>query len=282
MRLIRNAAPLALALPLLLLPAADLAHAQPVIDAALSDAQIINKKSCAILKVNFNIRIRYASHFPIDRGEELRIVVNAIDRDQAIALQLLKREAVRAPASPLVGIKAIDFETRQASGSALRIQFDRPVAYQVAPGPDVQSIVVAIAGPGPSPPCKPEFGAAIGGVAVDHGSPAGGKISEADLRAAAAATDEARAALKTGNFSSAIALLTKVVKLPENEYSPEAHELMGLARQRRGQAAAARAEYETYLARYPHAEGAERVRQRLDAIITAGGGCRGADRKGVV
>jgi len=271
MRLIRNAAPLALALPLLLLPAADLAHAQPVIDAALSDAQIINKKSCAILKVNFNIRIRYASHFPVDRGEELRIAVNAIDRDQAIALQLLKREAVRAPASPLVNIKAIDFETRQASGSALRIQFDRPVAYQVAPGPDVQSIVVAIAGPGPASACKPDFpgGPAAGGVV---GGPAGGRISEADLRAAAAATDEARAALKTGNFSGAIALLTKVVKLPENEYSPEAHELMGLARQRSGQVAAARAEYETYLARYPQAEGAERVRQRLDAIVTASGG----------
>jgi hypothetical protein len=274
MRLIRHRAPLLLALPLALLPATDLARAQPVIDAALSDAQIINKKGCAILKVNFNIRIRYASHFPVDRGEELRITVNAIDRDQAIALQLLKREAVRAPASPLVGIKAIDFETRQAAGSALRIQFDRPVAYQVAPGPDVQSIVVAIAGPGPSSACKPEFpgGATTGGVVVDHGNPAGGKISEADLRIAAASMDEARAALKTGNFSGAIARLSKVVKLPENEYSPEAHELLGLARQRSGEVAAARAEYETYLSRYPHAEGAERVRQRLDAIIAASGG----------
>jgi tetratricopeptide (TPR) repeat protein len=260
-------------------PEPDAALAQPVLDRALSDAQLVTKKGCAILKVNFNIRIRYASHFPLDRGEELRISINPIDRDQAIALQLLKREAVRPPDSQLVGIKAIDFETRQANGSALRIQFDRPVAYQVAQSADVQSIVVAIAGANPSPACKPEYpGAANSGgfaapaaAAGRPGDNAKGKLSETDLRSAAAAMDEARAALKTGNFNGAIQLLTKVVKLPENEYSAEAHELLGLARQRSGQVAAARAEYESYLSRYPNREGSERVRQRLDAIITASG-----------
>jgi tetratricopeptide (TPR) repeat protein len=260
-------------------PEPDAALAQPVLDRALSDAQLVTKKGCAILKVNFNIRIRYASHFPLDRGEELRISINPIDRDQAIALQLLKREAVRPPDSQLVGIKAIDFETRQANGSALRIQFDRPVAYQVAQSADVQSIVVAIAGANPSPACKPEYpGAANSGgfaapaaAAGRPGDNAKGKLSETDLRSAAAAMDEARAALKTGNFNGAIQLLTKVVKLPENEHSAEAHELLGLARQRSGQVAAARAEYESYLSRYPNREGSERVRQRLDAIITASG-----------
>jgi len=254
----------------------ELALAQPVLDLALSDAQLVARKGCEILKVNFNIRVRYASHFPLDRGEDLRISINPIDRDQAIALQLLKREAVRPPDSKLVGIKAIDFETRQASGSVLRIQFDRPVAYQVAQSADVQSIVVAIAGANPSAACKPEFPADATGIrgAVPAGRPGdspSGKISEADLRSAGAAMDEARAALKTSNFNGAIQLLTKVIKLPENEYSAEAHELLGLARQRSGQMAAARSEYETYLSRYPNREGAERVRQRLDAIVTAGG-----------
>jgi tetratricopeptide (TPR) repeat protein len=258
---------------------ADLARAQPVLDLALSDAQAVARKGCAILKVNFNIRIRYASHFPLDRGEELRISINPIDRDQAIALQLLKREAVRPPDSKLVGIKAIDFETRQANGSVLRILFDRPVAYQVAQSADVQSIVVAIAGVNPSAACKPEYpGDAPGYHGAVPGAAAGrpadnppGKISEADLRSAAAAMDEARAAIKTGNFDGAIRLLGKVIKLPENEYSAEAHELMGLARQRSGQIAAARSEYESYLSRYPNHEGNERVRQRLEAIITANG-----------
>jgi tetratricopeptide (TPR) repeat protein len=243
------------------------ARAQPVLDLALSDAEIVSRKSCEILKVNFNIRIRYASHFPLDRGEELRISINPIDRDQAIALQLLKREAVRPPDSKLVGIKAIDFETRQASGSVLRIQFDRPVAYQVAQSADVQSIVIAIAGANPSAACKPQFpaeSAPLRGVAA-------GKLSDAELRAAAAAMDEARAALKAGNLNGAIALLSRVLKLAENEYSAEALELTGLARQRSGQIAAAKSEYESYLSRYPNRDGSERVRQRLDAILTASG-----------
>src|SRR5581483_11065613 len=49
------------------------ASAEPVVDQALADAQMVVQKGCAILKVNFNIRIRYASHFPLERGDELRI-----------------------------------------------------------------------------------------------------------------------------------------------------------------------------------------------------------------
>ena len=66
------------------------ASAQPVVDQALSDAQVAVEKGCTILKVTFNIRIRYASHFPLDRGDELRITVNPIDRNQAAALATLR------------------------------------------------------------------------------------------------------------------------------------------------------------------------------------------------
>ncbi len=94
-------------------------------------------------------------------------------------------------------------------------------------------------------------------------------ISDADLRAAAAAMDEGRAALKRGNFRDAIALFTKVTRLPENQYSEEAHELLGFALQKNGQTAEARAEWEECLRRYPGGEGSERVKQRLAGLVTA-------------
>lgn len=280
---------LAFALPCLTVLGADVAFGQPVLDLVLSDTQLVTQKGCAILKVNFNIRIRYAHHFPLDGGNELRVTVNPVDRDQLIALQMKKREAVRAPDNKLAAIKAIDFETRQGSGSVLRIQFEHPVAYRVAQSSDVQSIIVAISGPNPSAACKPEFPSAAGGVRTavvpDRPPPrvptagverpkqrAAGKISDTDLRSAAAAMDEARAALKKNNLDSAIGLLTKVLKYPENEYSAEAQELLGLARQRNSQLAAATAEYEDYLRRYPTGEASERVRQRLAGIATASGG----------
>jgi hypothetical protein len=264
------------------------ATAQPVLDAVLSDTQLVSRPGCAIVQVNFNVRIRYAHHFPIDHGSELAITVNAIDRDQLIAMQMRprRREAVRAPKSPLAAIKAIDFEVRPAIGPVLSIHFDHPVFYQVAQSADVQSIVIAISGTKPNPTCVPILpsGAAsvrpvvvlnrAGAAGATETRPIdrpGGPISDADLRIVAAAMDEARAALKKSNFSAASALLTKALHYPENEYSAEALELLGVARQRGGQVDAAKAAYGDYLRRYPAGEGHDRVQQRLAGLVTAAG-----------
>ena len=262
------------------------ASAQPVVDQTLADAQLAVQKGCAVLKVNFNIRIRYASHFPLDRGDEVRITVNPIDRNQAAALALLtsRREAATVPDGRLAGIKAIELETQNLSGPVLRILFDRAVAYQVAPDSDTKSIVVAIAGEKPSATCRPIFpGAALttspvgdrrgpdSGPATRPKDRVAGTISDPDSRAVAAWMDEGRAALRRNDLGGAIQLFTKVLKYPENRYSPEAQELLGLARQKGRQLGEARAEYEDFLRRYPSGEQSERVRQRLAGIVTATG-----------
>jgi hypothetical protein len=79
-----------------------------------------------------------------------------------------------------------------------------------------------------------------------------------------------RAALTAGDLDQAIRIFTKVMTLPEHENSREAKELLGVARERNGQLAHAKAEYEEYLKRYPVGDGATRVRQRLDAMLSAG------------
>jgi hypothetical protein len=261
------------------------ASAQPVVDGALATAQVTIQGPCAILKVNFNIRVRYASHFPLDRGEELRIMVNPIDRNQAADLALLTsgREAVIVPDGTLAGIKTVDFETQYPIGPALRVHFDGALDYQVAAGPDAQSIVVAIARAKRPTVCQPIFPAAAPGAPenatrVSEGNPtvrpknaSAGTSSESDLRAAAASMDEGRTALKHNNLGSAIQLFAKVLKYPDNQYSAEAQELLGLAHQRAGQFGEARATYEDYLRRHPSGEQSERVRQRLAAIVTANG-----------
>ena len=275
---------LALALAGSTLVALQPASAQPVVDQGLADAQLAVQKGCVVLRVNFNFRIRYASHFPLDRGDELRITVNPIDRNQAAALLTLRREAATVPDGKLHGIKAITLETQNATGPVLRILFDHPVAYQVAPNSDTQSIVVAIAGAKPSPACIPVFSGPAymplplppGGAqnpasiaATRSKTRAAGTISESDLRAVAGWMDEGRAALRRNNPGGAIPLFTKILKYPENQYSAEAQELLGLARQKSGQLGEARAEYEDYLRRYPSGEQSERVRQRLAGIVTA-------------
>jgi hypothetical protein len=259
---------LALALAGSTLVALPPASAQPVTDQALADAQLAVQKGCAILKVNFNFRIRYASHFPLDHGDELRITVNPIDRAQAAALVTLRREAATVPDGKLHGIKAITFEAQHPTGPEVRILFDHPVAYQVAPHPDAQSIVVAVAGLKPSPTCSPVFPGVAPGAPIRPGTRPGA-ISESDLRAVAGWMDEGRAALRHNNPGGAIPIFTKILKYPENQYSAEAQELLGLAHQKSGHLREARAEYEDYLRRYPSGEQSERVRQRLAGIVTA-------------
>lgn len=94
-------------------------------------------------------------------------------------------------------------------------------------------------------------------------------ISSPDLRIVAAAMDEGRAALKRSAFREAIQIFRKALTYPENQYSAEAQELLGLAQQKSGQLTEARAVYEDYLRRYPGGEQSERVRQRLAGIVTA-------------
>ena len=81
--------------------------------------------------------------------------------------------------------------------------------------------------------------------------------------------DQARAALSNHDYSTAITLLTKLQRQPEFPDRARVQELLGLARERSGQFAHAKAEYEEYLRRYPHGEAAERVTARLRILRAA-------------
>jgi tetratricopeptide (TPR) repeat protein len=80
---------------------------------------------------------------------------------------------------------------------------------------------------------------------------------------------DARAAMAAHDYSRAIALLTKLQRQPEFPDRARAQELLGLARERSGQLAHAKAEYEEYLRRYPDGEAAERVAFRLKTLQAA-------------
>jgi len=79
----------------------------------------------------------------------------------------------------------------------------------------------------------------------------------------------AKKAMTKGRNKEAIGLLSKVLKFPENKYSPEALELLGLAYERDGMDVKARGIYREYMLFYPEGEGARRVGQRLAGLETA-------------
>lgn len=82
--------------------------------------------------------------------------------------------------------------------------------------------------------------------------------------------EQARQAMALNNLDRAIRLYTKILEYPEHPYTQDALEFLALARERKGQIAHAKAEYERYLELFPDSEGADRVQQRLTGLITAG------------
>jgi tetratricopeptide (TPR) repeat protein len=158
------------------------------------------------------------------------------------------------------------FPTRAAAEAARReLATEFPEAWVVRADADERELaepILAPAEPAPPPAERPPLEA----------SSASRKAADASGEAGDRATflvGEGRSALAAGDLDRAVALLTEAESLPAEARVPEALELLGLARERQGQLAHARAEYEKYLERHPEGEGAERVRQRLEALLTA-------------
>jgi len=79
----------------------------------------------------------------------------------------------------------------------------------------------------------------------------------------------ARTALDNHQYPEAVDQLSRLVRQPEYPARAEAQELLGLVRERAGQLAQAKAEYQAYLQRYPQGAAADRVRHRLQALAAA-------------
>jgi hypothetical protein len=218
------------------------AHAQPVIDQFVSNAELVTVKDCSLLRVNFNVRVRYAGHFPPDRGNQLRISLKLIDRDSVDDGRIFRREGVRVTNAATAGIQSVVLDLDQSGGPVLQIQFLGPVSYQVVQSGSFESIAVAIAKTGSAAACAAgsDAGKTIDqngrrqrdpangtGVPARAKSAEAGNLSPADVKIVEASMDEARDAIKKGNFAQAVSILKKVRKYPENKSSAEAQELIG-------------------------------------------------------
>ena len=74
---------------------------------------------------------------------------------------------------------------------------------------------------------------------------------------------------KNKKYSSTIRYLNALISAGTHQYSREALELLGLARQRKKQTIHAVNIYEKYLVLYPDGDSSDRVRQRLAGLLTA-------------
>jgi hypothetical protein len=97
-------------------------------------------------------------------------------------------------------------------------------------------------------------------------TPAATTLTSPDLEKA---FKQAKDAFRHKDYATAIPLLTKLLEQPEFPQRADAQELMGLAHERSGQLAHAKADYEEYLRRYPQGPATDRVKKRLRALALA-------------
>lgn len=218
------------------------------------------------VSVTFGCQLRYTSHFPSRRVTDLRISLAPLP---GCAAEELRSSVRRAPAGNAAGLVDVRLE-RAGSALVLTLTFSAPVDVSVRPVPDFMGIEVGVAGG------EKEAASVRLGVLK---TPSPGLISPPPPSATPTRPlpsaevlenqwREAKAAFDKAEYASAVRLLTRLVEYPEHPHRAEAQELLGLARERSGQLAHAKAEYQEYMRRYPNGPAVGRISQRLAALTT--------------
>lgn len=150
-------------------------------------------------------------------------------------------------------LRAGPFDQRSVAESVLRAAAkDYPRAWLAVGDDSITTDPNAVVPEPPLPPVEP-MGA----------DPA---MTPADRKKLLAA---ARQALSAHQYPETVQMLTKLQRQPEFPERAEVQELLGLTRERSGEIAQAKAEYEEYLRRYPNGAAADRVRTRLRILRAA-------------
>jgi tetratricopeptide (TPR) repeat protein len=201
----------------------------------------------AEIHVQFDVRIQYLREASLKNGE-IRVYIQLLEADpDSISL------VPEAKDSPLSDITPHFSVAYPGLDSSLTIKFDNEVSYRVRPGGDGRSI--SIFTPALKPKIEPQSEAAPAVITPEEVE-----------RKAKQLFDSASVALKQGQASVAIETLNQLLNLPPNQQSQAAQELIGEARERNGEYAKARVEYELYLKLYPDAPDVKQVKARLASM----------------
>lgn len=241
----------------IVLAGAVLADAPPEAPArALARVDVAQVGDGARVTVLFGCPLRYSSHFPESPLTELRVSLVALP---GCMPAVLAEAAIRAPAGNAAGLAEVRLEP---AGSALvmTLTFDAPVDVRLRPKPDFLGLEAAVFGRSTVRRERAPAPVVIAPSSGERPLPAPEVLEQQWA--------EARAAFDANDLATATRLLTRLIEYPEHAHRAEAQELLGLARERSGQLAHAKAEFEEYLRRYPDGPAAGRVSQRLAALTT--------------
>ncbi|MBI5006935.1 MAG: hypothetical protein HZB95_07385 [Nitrosomonadales bacterium] len=250
----------------LLFAAACSASAQP-----LDDVSLEFQDQGVVATIRLTGPVRYVSHFPESHGNTLEIFYERV-KGATSDEPWVDGEVRNSPPSGL--IPSFTVTTRdQKTKPKLVVEFAREAEYSVAPGKDNRTLLVTIrpqkrpvsTGALPLlPTIKPEAAAPAATATAEQTT-----IAETNKQARALMV-QGRDALAAKNNEAAVEAFNKLLLLPPNDFTQDAQEWVGVARERADQKERAKIEYELYLRLYRDDEGAARVAQRLAGLSGQG------------
>lgn len=133
----------------------------PVMAQLIDDIEASTDQGVTEIRLHFEMPVRYVKHFPPERGELVKLYLQAMSMD---GLEEIDRTTYkRVPAAPLVPPFKVLYTTVRSCFAVrdpicLDIQFNQPVRYTIRQGDDGRSILLHLlpdVSPQPAPATKP-------------------------------------------------------------------------------------------------------------------------------
>lgn len=241
----------------------------------LDNIEISHDSAQSTIHIHLNIPVRYKSHAPEHSGDLLSIQVEPLPTPGSGSDSLLGRQSMAWTPDRRVPLFAVTYDAEGFANTTINLRFQKNVEFAVRQPADFNSIEVTIKERESGRSEMTDNKGVAGPESVGETAPGPGVPVISGYKAASAPAllallmQNAREKMTDKEYAAAIRIYTKVLQYPENEFSQDALEFLGLARERNGQLAHAKAAYQAYLERYPADAGTERVNQRLMALVTA-------------
>lgn len=124
---------------------ATLSHtAAPVRDKVLDEVSVVRSDGTLYVEVLFSFPLRYRSHFPEQRAQELRVRLQPVRVPASDLDAVPRRESVIPQYADVVSLEEVIYEGDIEGGPYLTVRFTRPVRYQVIPGSDYRSMRIVV------------------------------------------------------------------------------------------------------------------------------------------
>jgi hypothetical protein len=219
-----------------------------------------------VIEFSFSEDLRATAHETTPDGIEIRF------RGSSASAQWNQND--ESYDGDLGAVEHVTFEGSGAGGYRLAIRVGWPMTIELLPQRDARRVAIRLTRPTaaqsrdepvpvaalvPAQTPSPD-------VPVATGDPNGTAATNADPYQQA--LNEGRQAAMTRDYARAIALYTKASQSSDVMVRQEALEMLAMARERNHQDAQAKLIYDQFLAQYPDAEQAPRIRQRLSGLIT--------------